>query len=873
MKFIGKRVKNVIRVPADFTEVDGIDRYGRILYDVEYWASIPNSIRNRALTVKISVFNKNPIANTRMFDEVKTPEQAVQALSNYEGKRKNRVRKGRARPIAVKYSDISAYISNSVARKIYRDPKNAWRYLRTEKRYIAIPASRHIDGSSRKVPNYSYSTLKRGAKTKFVSSRRAALKSMFSNGVCPSAVGEASFPINSIAATMQGLRRKGASARLYSHSKRKRKSGAWYNPRSSKQRQSRSNYQLKNSRWGGILRNKLRRKSYRDGRNASAIATRTHVKMVRRKIAWVNIKEEIRLSQRRLKGVSKLYFLIELLDNKRNVVDVINRVVNHDAEMEEFLTPEYAPRISSRAVKPGFNVIWLRQIDRVAREVWVYRKVLNPRSPKISSRYKLIKKVKLSRRDKYMRIVDRAPNFNLCVYRAVPVGPRKRISSQFRNSICRPFRRRVNFSKRSNDELVHVSIFAQTVDDKVMVRVTNVPEGPCALYVTAEDLSVRPQERTLNDSTRIVGTEASEQVQPISESTSEVSFEDTQVQHGHIYEYRCVMIYPSGKEEQSMVTEVHEFHKEVGVENKVVVSLNDLNLYFDDSGNSAVTFEIEPTFTDTGMETIVSALEAAGTNQNFLSEVKSDRSKLNDLLAFLVQRQDSVSGETESMGIFNAGLFADDISVRRARGVSPLSAGRTYRYIVRVLMRSAEGLFDTVLSDDIDIETARRFKVKISKFMNPTTLRTGTLPSTGQAFGKNPRSRMKLQDKFLEGRTGIETAIDVDIPAQRATIDSVNAERLNPQRVRVNWSVSGDQNDIDHFVIRADFYGITSTVGAVHSLSTSGQYWFYDNELYNEPGTATYSVIPVYSDYSYGTEVEAEPVTLEEPEPRFTVGT
>ena len=34
-----------------------------------------------------------------------------------------------------------------------------------------------------------------------------------------------------------------------------------------------------------------------------------------------------------------------------------------------------------------------------------------------------------------------------------------------------------------------------------------------------------------------------------------------------------------------------------------------------------------------------------------------------------------------------------------------------------------------------------------------------------------------------------------------------------------------------------------------------------------------YSVIPVYSDYTYGTEVEAEAVTLEELEPSFTVGT
>ena len=91
--------------------------------------------------------------------------------------------------------------------------------------------------------------------------------------------------------------------------------------------------------------------------------------------------------------------------------------------------------------------------------------------------------------------------------------------------------------------------------------------------------------------------------------------------------------------------------------------------------------------------------------------------------------------------------------------------------------------------------------------------------------------------------------------------------------MKVNWTVSGDQNDIEHFVVMASFYGVTSTVGSVHNLSSSGRYWFYDHELYNEPGTVEYSVIPVYSDYTYGVEVEAEAVTLDEPEPSFTVGT
>ena len=182
------------------------------------------------------------------------------------------------------------------------------------------------------------------------------------------------------------------------------------------------------------------------------------------------------------------------------------------------------------------------------------------------------------------------------------------------------------------------------------------------------------------------------------------------------------------------------------------------------------------------METIVGALESAGAEQNFIDELQSDREKLNNLVAFSVQRQDSVSGETETFGVLSTGEFVDDVTTRRYTGVSSLEAGRSYRYIVRVLLRSAETLFDTALSDDIDMTTAKRYQKKISKFMNPSTLRNGTLPSTGQSVGINPRSKMKSQDKFIEGRTGIEVAIDADIPEFKPEVDKLNARKLGTKK-------------------------------------------------------------------------------------------
>jgi hypothetical protein len=223
--------------------------------------------------------------------------------------------------------------------------------------------------------------------------------------------------------------------------------------------------------------------------------------------------------------------------------------------------------------------------------------------------------------------------------------------------------------------------------------------------------------------------------------------------------------------------------------------------------------------------------------------------------------------------VISTGEFVDDPTSRRYTGVSNLQSGRGYRYIVRVLMRSAESLFDTAIGEDIDIETAKRFKRKISKFMNPSTLRNGTLPSTGQSFGQNPRSRMKSQDRFIEGRTGIESAIDAEIPDFKPVIDMLTAQRVGTRKALLMWTISGAQDDIDHFVIMAKFQGVKSTVGTSHNMSYSGKYWYVDREISGEPGTVEYSIIPVLADYTYGDEISAEDITLETEEPTFTVGT
>ena len=871
MKFNSEKVRNIVYLKKDFVDIDGIDSYGRYVYDFSYWANIPRAIKNSSVIVKVSAYANNPIVSTSMFENAKTSREVVRGLKQYDAKLKSLTRSARENPLAVKYSDISSNVNNEIAKKIKSDPENADRYLGVQRQILAVPTAGITGEELSASSNLNVSKVEaKNASDKSV--RRAAIKSILTTGLDPSSIGEASFPINNYWASLQGINRKHSSRNSFRIRRKKKSSTRWSTPTRRKMVQTRDNSRVKSSTWAKYIRKSLRRSAYKDSKSISLAPTRSQVTTKLVSNRWAEITEEIRISSESIKGIQTLHFLVELFNSDGDIIDVKHKIVNHDAEVEEFLTPDYAPRIRTNASRMGMNTIYLRQVDRVGTEIWLYRKILNPASPEVSGKYKLVRKIKASRKDRYRRVVDWVNNSSTCIYRAIAVGPRNRVSRAFKNSVTKPYRHSL-VNKKTVEELTHVSIFAQTEDDAVLVRVSNIPEGPSAIYVIADDLTRKPATRRINDSSHIVGSEPEDQTHVINSDTTDITFKDTNVQHGHIYEYRCVMVYPSGSEIKSQITEVHEFFKQVTEEEKIVVDLTGLAIQADGSANASISFDIEPSFTDTGMETIIGSLESAGAEKNFISEVQSDRSKLNNLLAFLVQRQDSISGETETFGVLSTGQFVDDQTTRKYTGVSEVKPGRSYRYIVRVLLRSAETIFDTALSEEIDLETAKKFKKKISKFMNPSTLRNGTLPSTGQSMGRNQKSRFKPEDKFMQGRTGIEVAIDVEIPSFAPEVEGVVSQRVRTSKVLLHWTISGDQDDIDHFVIMAEIHGIKSTVGTCHNISYQGKYYFFDREVSSEPGTVKYSIIPVLSDYTYGNEVSAEEVTLESDMPSFTVET
>ncbi|MBK23600.1 MAG: hypothetical protein CME70_06295 [Halobacteriovorax sp.] len=871
--------KKIIEVPKAFAAIVGIDEYGRFLYNINYIASIPDSIRNKVTTVKLSAYTHDPLVRSSMFGNSVAAEDVIKNIRNYATRVKDRITAARKDPIVVKNSDITTGINNDVAKRIAANPEHATRLLGTRRISVTVPTSSIIDDTEKEYPvlcapkTSSFSNIKLD-KLQNKSIRLAAIRSIFRNSIDPASVAEATFPINTHTMAMQGLTRYGTKTRNYFPHRYPRNTRNTANPNSRELLHSHANRKIKSSQSGLIIRNKLRSIAnvYATSGAAGDLSSRFHVVNKIVKNTTTNITEELLVHKDSLAGASEIHFLFELFDSENAIVDVIHRVINHEDLLEDYLTPDYPPIIYATPFELGHNALRVTQVDATATAIKIYRKKVSPLSSVTSTNYQLIETVPLTREDGNKRILDRVNNTQNCIYMAIAVGPRGSVSARARRAVCERYRSPL-VPKKIEQELSHISIFAETSQDHVNIRVTNIPEGPCALYITATDMTSRPLVRNGLKDYRIVGRLPSDQIHTINSKSIDIEVPDYGVKDNHVYEYRCVLIYPNGKEEISKITELHEFKKEYVAQERAILNLDDLTVRADDESNLSITFEINAELTDVGINLVLDSLSAAGVGTNFVSEIQADRSKLSSILSFWVLRQDSISGVTEDMGIHLNGLFVDDLASRTKAGVSDLLSGRKYRYIIKVLLRSPESLFTGAASTTIDLETSRTFEKLVAKYFNPYTLTRGTLPSTSAALGFKVASRITSRSQFSLGRIGLERSIEATIPCQRCRISNVSAMKTGDNRNMIQWSITGNQNEVDHFLVMAVYQGVKSTVASTHNISDTGNYKVIDLDLSGELGSIEYSVIPVFSDYTYGTEVSAASITTDSEEPIFRIAT
>ena len=134
--------------------------------------------------------------------------------------------------------------------------------------------------------------------------------------------------------------------------------------------------------------------------------------------------------------------------------------------------------------------------------------------------------------------------------------------------------------------------------------------------------------------------------------------------------------------------------------------------------------------------------------------------------------------------------------------------------------------------------------------------------TNGNLVSENSLRRNHAKTDFTFGTVVNVTDIDVSLSDVLPSLYDGKAKELGSDRVLVQWKVQGNVDKIDHFIVILETLGIRTIVGKSHNITNSNYFQFVDELTNEESGGLTYYIMPVYYDYSRGTELKTNQVVI-----------
>lgn len=545
----------------------------------------------------------------------------------------------------------------------------------------------------------------------------------------------------------------------------------------------------------------------------------------------VNVSKGFSLKLENIKnsdGTLKVLFVFfEVLDRFGVVQQQTERVVELSKSIEIFQTPKIPPTINVFKNDGGvFGSLRIRQEDPQAKFINLYKKAVSHSSSEVED-YFYADQFELTKAEGEKIIIVDVPIGSTIIYRAVPVSSTGMEGSEFTNIVMT--------SRATDRRLKHASLSYKITNNGIELEVRELSPEAVSFDIVRKDKSIYDKNYTIITSSPVFidGTQLQYQVV------------DSNPKKKHVYEYAVALHFRDGRKKivGSIIVEYIP-----SADSVVDTKIANLNVTFSPDPN--VTFDLETIVISTDVDTLTKLLSQSNLLDFFSIDVFKERSKLNDLICYEIQRQDLTSGTIESFGIVSDKTF-DDEKLRVVNSVSPLKAGRQYRYVVTTLLRSPETLFEEFVKEGVDATTRKRYTYKPFKFFQPITLERGSL-TTAKTLKLN-----HSQEPFAFGNVGSFVSTEVSFDKTAYNITDVKAETVFDDFIVVRWKYDGDLSDIDHFLVMREVQGMRDVVGKSHALSGNRAFQCLKKMSEDDNGELEFIVVPIFSDYQIGNEAKS----------------
>lgn len=537
------------------------------------------------------------------------------------------------------------------------------------------------------------------------------------------------------------------------------------------------------------------------------------------------------------------YLTFELVDGNGTPLQTESRIVNHSKNLLGLQTPKLPPSVNVQS-HIGRSILSVKQEDKNATSVNIYRKVIANSTQNYDANYSYVGNLKCTYQDGTKRYEDSISNINSVIYRIIPVDNDGILGSEFTNIVSKAGKSTLAMSASTAFKTVNnFSVLSYNVEpDGITVEVRDIPPGVISVVLNRTDMSVFGKQPVM--------IEAPQQI--VSKGNNVVYFKDTKLSVGKTYKYSAKLIYKGGSTVSVGNTLLLDFKPEQT--NIVNTSIVNTKVVTTETGND-IQFVMKTEFILTNEDDIQKALGTQGLSQFFLDSIRKD--KVQDLVAYGVTRINLTTGDVEDFGIVTDEQFSD-AKFGVVKGVAPVQVGNEYKYTVNTYLRSAETLLQdfvktvsnsNVYNGLVNVQTGSNYTYVPSRWQHPVVLTQGNLISE-QSLKTN-----HAQSQFTFGKIGKITSTTLSLTLPTPTLFDISATKVNSKLVKIQWKLQGNASKVDHFIVTIDILGKRTIAGKCHNITNSNQFQFYDVLDDGEKGALTYYVVPVYYDYSRGKEI------------------
>ena len=822
MRALIRRDANIIEIPDDFARLESITQDGYFIYKIKYRVDPVKAVRSRTFITAISVTNRPQVRRAvRTFANF-NPQLINRRLRLRRAITKDLLRQESAERIITLLSDITKRIPNNRTISLSRTRFTAPPILRTRLRIRpALVSTVRSQNLTMPVLDRNTTRLPQIVQSETLSDRRQSLRLRSSRLAVGCRRDPASFVgqrTNAISSAVRGI--AGTLSRRPPSIQRTLRLGTPLVSSLLNQRNYSNQIQLRNSVYFNIP--------------------------LREEATWIEVEETLRIPIGDLPD-DEFFLTYELRNNRELNVQTLTRPVPHSENIAKLQIPTEAPEIVAFSVGAlGRTTLNVKQLDKNASKIRIYRRELNKGNPTIDAQYDYVGEIDAEFGEDFQRVDDLFASTNPVIYRAVPVNGDDILGAEFSSTVVEQKGRPFNVGKFKRQPYF-ATLDADTQENSIVVTIRDIAPGPIAIKLLRKDRTINEQ----SFSTVRPGGEGSEVTLIETDSNAPVVLEDTEVKEDRIYEYRALFIFADGTEEFAANNLIVEFCPVAANILELDVSEPDV----EQSGDEIdVTFTVDKNVIQTQGDLIKSFLEEQGITTEFQDQLLANRDKLQNLFGVRVTRRNLTTGELEDFGIISSPNFSDK-TFGRVRSVQPLQGGFDYKYTITAHARDTETLFET-LRKTVQARTNVSYSFAPNQWRHPITLLRGNLVT--------PRTLIRNHSKstFTFGRVVDNRTLTVSLADIQPSLFSGKVVRFGENQTLVQWKVQGDVNKIDHFIVILEILGMRTIVGKSHNITNSNYFQFVDKLTNQECGELSYFIVPVFFDYSRGPELKTNSVLI-----------